>query len=205
MNSTGQLEEKLNTYSHGLGIILALVGGILLLKEPVKNLELGLIIYSISLLLLFIASTIYHGVRNPNLKKKLRVLDHISIYYLIAGTYTPICLSILKDSKGILLLYLVWGIAILGTILKLFFTGKFETFSLILYGIMGWLVVIDYNYLIQNFSSEGLFYLALGGGFYTIGILFYAIKKIPFNHFIWHLFVLGGAISHWWCIYNFII
>ena len=200
------VEEKLNTYSHGLGIVLAILGFIFFFKKEVStSLVNSVIIYSISLLLLFSASTFYHAITNPKLKKRLRILDHISIYYLIAGTYTPFCLSILKESKGILLLWLIWGIAIFGTILKLFFTGKFEVFSLVLYGVMGWLVIIDYNYLVEHISSKGIFYLGLGGAFYTIGILFYAVKKIPFNHFIWHLFVLGGAISHWWCIYNVII
>jgi len=129
-------------------------------------------------------------------------LDHISIYYLIAGTYTPVCLSLLPGSKGWLLFYLVWGIALLGTFLKLFYTGRFEAFSLILYGVMGWLIVIDLPYLIKNLSTSGLTYLALGGAFYTIGILFYALKKIPFNHLIWHIFVLAGAASHWMLIHQ---
>lgn len=203
MNSTEQLEEKLNTYSHGIGVLLAITGGYVLLYSDSNNeFRLDLFIYVFSLIQLFTASTLYHGVSNPKTKRKLRVLDHISIYYLIAGTYTPACLTLLEDSKGILLLYLVWGIAIFGTILKLFFTGKFEAFSLILYGVMGWLVVIDLNHLLANASPIGLIYLGLGGAFYTIGILFYAVKKIPFNHFIWHLFVLGGAISHWSFIYN---
>lgn len=200
MNRKEQLEERLNTYSHGLGIILAIVGGYVLYLQ--KGYNLGLLIYTLALILLFSASTTYHSVTNTKLKQKLRVLDHISIYYLIAGTYTPVCLTLLKDSKGILLLYLVWGIAFFGTILKLFFTGKFEVFSLVLYGIMGWLVVIDLPYLVIQTSSKELFFLGLGGAFYTVGILFYAIKKIPFNHFIWHLFVLGGAISHWYFIYT---
>ncbi|MEM6866522.1 MAG: hemolysin III family protein, partial [Bacteroidota bacterium] len=119
------------------------------------------------------------------------------IYYLIAGTYTPVCLLFLAESKGWLLFYLVWGIALVGTVLKLFFTGKFEVFSLILYGVMGWLIVLDFSSLVEKISTDSLFWLGLGGAFYTIGILFYAIRKIPFNHFIWHLFVLGGAISHW--------
>ncbi len=153
--------------------------------------------YVCSLFVLFSASTIYHAVQNPKLKKRLRILDHISIYYLIAGTYTPVCLSILLPSKGWLLFYLVWGIAFFGTVLKIFFTGKYEVFSLVLYGVMGWLIVIDLPYLIEHMSSTGLIYLAFGGAFYTIGILFYAIKKIPYNHLIWHFFVLGGAISHW--------
>lgn len=171
----------------------------------IPYLKESIIIYSISLILLFTASTVYHAVRNPKVKRKLRILDHISIYYLIAGTYTPVCLTVLLPSKGWLLFYLVWGIALFGTILKLFFTGKFETFSLVLYGVMGWLIVIDLPYLLEHMSATGLLYLSLGGAFYTIGILFYAIKKIPYNHLIWHLFVLGGAISHWLMVFKTIL
>lgn len=164
----------------------------------------SIIAYVISLIVLFLASTIYHAVENPKIKKKLRTLDHISIYYLIAGTYTPVCLSVLMPSKGWLLFYLVWGTALFGTVLKIFFTGKFEAFSLVLYGVMGWLIVIDLPYLLEHMSSMGLIYLALGGAFYTIGILFYAVKKIPYNHLIWHFFVLSGAISHWRLIFGLI-
>ncbi|AWX45583.1 Hemolysin-3 [Flagellimonas maritima] len=201
------VEEKWNAYSHAFGAVLAIVGFLILLKKDLNKepfLKVSIIIYNVSLLLLFIASTIYHGITNPKLKRKLRVLDHISIYYLIAGTYTPVCLTILLDSKGWLLFYLVWGIAFFGTILKLFFTGKFEIFSLVLYGIMGWLIIIDYRFLSENISSEGLLLLGLGGAFYTIGITFYAIKKIPLNHLIWHFFVLGGAFSHWLMIYEIV-
>jgi len=197
------LEEKLNAYSHALGIVLAAIGGILLFENDLGAIPFmkgGITVYVASLLLLFTASTIYHAVENPKLKKKLRVLDHISIYYLIAGTYTPVCLSILLPSKGWLLFYLVWGIALFGTVLKIFFTGRFEVFSLVLYGVMGWLIVIDLPYLLEHMSSSGLLYLAAGGAFYTIGILFYAVKKIPYNHLIWHFFVLGGAIAHWFLV-----
>ena len=185
--------------------MLAAVGGIFLFQndlgaQPFMKESIGA--YITSLLLLFTASTIYQAVVNPKLKKRLRILDHISIYYLIAGTYTPVCLSLLLPSKGWLLFYLVWGIALFGTVLKIFFTGRFEAFSLVLYGVMGWLIVIDLPYLINHMSAFGLFYLSLGGAFYTIGILFYAVKKIPYNHLIWHFFVLGGAISHWILIYS---
>ncbi|MCA0959130.1 hemolysin III family protein [Muricauda ruestringensis] len=199
------LEEKLNAYSHALGIVLAVLGGILLFQNEVESnpyMKGSIITYVLSLILLFFASTIYHAVENPKIKKKLRILDHISIYYLIAGTYTPVCLSILLPSKGWLLFYLVWGIALFGTVLKIFFTGRFEAFSLVLYGIMGWLIVIDLPYLLEHMPTSGLFYLSLGGAFYTIGIFFYAVKKIPYNHLIWHFFVLGGAISHWWLIFT---
>ena len=201
------LEEKLNAYSHALGIVLAAIGGILLFENDLGAIPFmkgGITVYVASLLLLFTASTIYHAVENPKLKKKLRILDHISIYYLIAGTYTPVCLSILLPSKGWLLFYLVWGIALFGTVLKIFFTGRFEVFSLVLYGVMGWLIVIDLPYLLEHMSSSGLLYLAAGGAFYTIGILFYAVKKIPYNHLIWHFFDLGGAISHWLLVNNLI-
>jgi hemolysin III len=201
------LEEKLNAYSHALGIVLAAIGGIFLFQNdlgagPFMKESIGA--YVASLLLLFTASTIYHAVVNPKLKKRLRILDHISIYYLIAGTYTPVCLSVLLPSKGWLLFYLVWGIALFGTVLKIFFTGRFEAFSLVLYGVMGWLIVIDLPYLMEHMSASGLFYLSLGGAFYTIGILFYAVKKIPYNHLIWHFFVLSGAISHWRLIFGLI-
>ncbi len=198
-------EENLNAYSHALGIILAVIGSILLFQndlESIPYMKGSVVAYTSSLIVLFTASTIYHAVENPKLKKKLRILDHISIYYLIAGTYTPVCLSVLLPSKGWLLFYLVWGIAIFGTVLKIFFIGRFEAFSLVLYGVMGWLIVIDLPYLIEHMSSSQLIYLAAGGAFYTIGILFYAVKKIPYNHLIWHFFVLGGAISHWLMIYK---
>ena len=197
------LEEKLNAYSHALGIVLAAIGGILLFENDLGAIPFmkgGITVYVVSLLLLFTASTIYHAVENPKLKKKLRILDHISIYYLIAGTYTPVCLSVLLPSEGWLLFYLVWGIALFGTVLKIFFTGRFEVFSLVLYGVMGWLIVIDLPYLLEHMSSSGLLYLAAGGAFYTIGIVFYAVKKIPYNHLIWHFFVLGGAIAHWFLV-----
>ena len=199
------LEERWNARSHGIGVVLALVGSILLLNKDMAGtpfLRSSVTVYCLSLVLLFSASTAYHSTESPKRKKRLRILDHISIYYLIAGTYTPVCLSLLPGSKGWLLFYLVWGIALLGTFLKLFYTGRFEAFSLILYGVMGWLIVIDLPYLIKNLSTSGLTYLALGGAFYTIGILFYALKKIPFNHLIWHIFVLAGAASHWMLIHQ---
>ncbi len=196
------LEEKWNAYSHALGIVLGVIGLVLLLQDNFEGQKIwSILIYGCSVILLFSASTAYHAVSNPKWKQKLRILDHISIYYLIAGTYTPVCLLVLEDSRGELLLYLVWGLALFGTVLKIFFTGKFEVFSLLLYGIMGWLIVIDLAFLIKNTSTNGLLLLGAGGAFYTLGILFYAIRAIPFNHLIWHFFVLGGAISHWWLIY----
>lgn len=193
-------EEKLNAISHAIGVFLGIIGFYLLLKFDTHKTEystISLVIYSISIVLLFLASTLYHYVSTQSVKMKLRVLDHICIYYLIAGTYTPVALITLEEGNGWLIFYTVWGIALGGTILKLFFTGKFEVLSLILYLFMGWLIVFDLQNLLSNTSKTGLYLLMLGGFFYTSGIFFYAFKRLPYNHLIWHFLVLGGAISHW--------
>ena len=197
-------EERWNAISHGLGIILAIVGFMLMWNDNLKLSNLApfaVLVYSISLIILFTSSTLYHSVHSVKYKNRLRILDHISIYYLIAGTYTPVALITLSDGNGWLIFYAIWGLALFGTILKIFFTGKFEVFSLLLYLIMGWLIVFDLSNLIDKSSNTALFLLFLGGAFYTGGIFFYVQRKIPYNHLIWHVFVLGGAISHWLYIY----
>ena len=197
-------EEKFNTYSHGFGVALSIIGAWLLLRKVgfnSANATIAVCIYSLSLVLLFAASTLYHSVNNPKLKERFRILDHISIYVLIAGTYTPVALITLIDGNGWTILWVVWGIALFGTILKLFYTGKYEFISLLLYVFMGWLIVFDYQNLVESITAPGLGLLALGGAFYTLGIIFYAARSIPYNHLIWHFFVLGGAISHWVFIY----
>lgn len=201
-------EELLNTLSHAAGAIFGCIGLFLLLSnntEKTSYATISIVIYSLAFISMFVASSWYHYVKNHELKKKLRIVDHINIYFLIAGTYTPICLITLVDGKGWTIFYWVWGITAVGTLLKLFFTGRFEILSLVLYLAMGWLVVYDFNTLLDYTSPLGIKLLILGGAFYTLGIIFYAIKKIPYNHFIWHLFVLGGAISHWMMIYGEVI
>ncbi|MEY8022100.1 hemolysin III family protein [Muriicola sp. SD30] len=197
-------EELLNALSHGLGVLLGILGFFILWehhKSDISWATTSLVIYSISVILLFSASTAYHAVQDPRVKRKLRVLDHISIYFLIAGTYTPVALITLSDSQGIPLFFVVWGVAIAGTLFKIFYTGKLEWLSLMLYLVMGWLIVFDFSFLWSQLSSDGVLLLFLGGAFYTLGTVFYAIRQIPYNHFIWHLFVLGGAVSHWLLIY----
>jgi len=197
-------EEKLNAISHAIGILLAFMGSLLLISKVGLDsgyATISVIIYSISLLLLFSASTIYHSVTIPHLKNRFRILDHISIFALIAGTYTPVSMITLVDGNGWTILYVVWGIALFGTMFKLFYTGKLEFLSLLLYLLMGWLIVLDIENLVAHTSARGLVFLALGGAFYTLGIFFYTYRRIPYNHLIWHLFVLGGAISHWLYIY----
>jgi len=201
---SGSKEERWNSVSHALGIVLGIIGLYFLLENDTQKTVYSSVstwVYSMSVILLFTTSTSYHLATEPRLKARLRIADHISIYLLIAGTYTPVALITLEQGNGWLILYIVWGIAALGTALKLFFTGKYEIFSLLLYLAMGWLIILDFSNLIANTSSLGLWLLFAGGAFYTVGIIFYVWRRIPYNHFIWHLFVLGGAISHWGLIY----
>ena len=202
------LEERLNTLTHAIGAILGVLGLFFLLFKNSNKTEfsqIGILVYGFSIIVLFTASACYHWVTDLRLKHKFRILDHVSIYLLIAGTYTPVLLISLMDSKGLYLLIAVWTIAALGIIMKLFFTGKFEAFSILLYLAMGWLVVFDFATLRAVTDYNGILFLFSGGFFYTAGIVFYAIDKIPYNHVIWHLFVLAGAVCHFIMILNYVI
>ncbi|MFC7445385.1 hemolysin III family protein [Mesoflavibacter sp. HG96] len=201
-------EEKLNALTHAIGAVFGIVALILLIVFETKKTAFSLfsvIVYGISIIILFTASTMYHSFTDEKKKHYFRIVDHISIYLLIAGTYTPVLLITLEQSKGWLLFYIVWAIAGFGVILKLFFTGKFETFSTLLYLVMGWLIVFDFSTLSSIMASNGLVLLIAGGLAYTVGIVFYAIEKIPYNHVIWHLFVLAGAILHFFMILFFVV
>ncbi len=197
-------EERLNVISHGLGAGLAVIGSLLLLMQNghrTPYATFSLVVYGASLIAMFSASAWYHAVKDRTLKRRLRILDHINIYLLIAGTYTPVVLISLVDGNGWTIFYAVWAIALFGSVLKLFFTGRFEWFSLMLYLGMGWLIVLDFPGLLQGTTALGKTLLFLGGAFYTVGIVFYAWQGFRYNHFIWHLFVLMGAFSHWLFIY----
>ena len=201
-------EELLNAYTHGLGALLGIAGLILLLlknNSEVPFSTFSVVVCGISIIVLFSASTLYHSVRKERQKHYFRIVDHISIYFLIAGTYTPVLLITLADTRGWLLFWVVWGIAAFGVILKLFFTGRFEVFSTLLYLLMGWLIIFDFSNLSEAIGPNGILWLFIGGLSYTIGIVFYAIQKIPYNHVIWHLFVLGGALGHFFMIYLFVV
>ncbi|MGM5629437.1 hemolysin III family protein [Apibacter raozihei] len=204
---TKDRHEILNTISHALGILLGIVGLIFLL---IKNRNItsystfSIWMYGISVIVLYSSSTIYHYFANENLKKKARMFDHMSIYLLIAGTYTPVCLITLSHASGWTLFFIVWTIAALGVVMKIFLTGKVDWLSLILYLAMGWMVIFDLKNVISEMSFHGLLFLAIGGALYTLGTIFYAIEKIPYSHFIWHLFVLGGSLSHYIMIYSIV-
>ncbi|NMH86100.1 PAQR family membrane homeostasis protein TrhA [Flavivirga algicola] len=201
-------EEKLNTATHALGVLFGIAALILLIifdNEKTNWSLFSIIVYGISIIVLFTSSTLYHAVKGKQRKHYFRIVDHISIYLLIAGTYTPVLLIALHTSLGWTLFLAVWSIAGFGIILKLFFTGRFEVFSTLLYLVMGWLIVFDFSNLSKAIGDDGIWLLFGGGLFYTVGIVFYVIERIPFNHVIWHLFVLAGAIFHFFMIFFYVI
>lgn len=201
-------EERLNIISHGLGLLLSVVAFPFLV---IKSLNydgfwkpFSLLIYGLSLLTLYSASTFYHATKKPSLRRKLNIFDHAAIYVLIAGTYTPYTIITLEGKTGWILFLLTWIFAFIGIILKLFFTGKFDKLSTTMYVLMGWQVVFALKPLSKNLDEKGIQWLFLGGILYTVGAILYSIKKIPMNHFIFHVFVLLGSLTHFLSIYYYV-
>lgn len=201
-------EEFWNSLTHFTGIILTLIGVPFLITQnsDLTKLELfSLLFFQFGLLFMYTSSTLYHYVQNIRIKKVLRVVDHISIYYLIAGSYAPVCLITLRDHSGIEIFLIVISLMLLGTLFKIFFTGKFEKFSLYLYLLMGWLIVIKIDELINLINFRGLLLVIASGLLYTIGTYFYSSKTIKYSHSIWHLFVLGGSLTHYFFVLFYVI
>lgn len=198
-------EERINIITHAFGFVMSLVAIYFLAEHAWMNgetIHLGsFIVFGLSLAVLYAASTIYHYSTDPYWRVKLRIFDHSAIYVLIAGTYTPMALITLKGDVGLLIFSVVWGLALLGIILKLFFTGKYDILSTLMYIGMGWMVIFAIKPLIANFPAEGLWWIFGGGAFYTVGAILYSIEKIPFNHAIFHVCVLGGSFCHFMAIY----
>ena len=165
----------------------------------------SILFFEFGLLFVYISSTLYHYVDDIELKKKLRTLDHISIFYLIAGSYAPVCLITLYDYSGVEIFLIIIAIMLRGTFFKVFYTGKYEKFSLFLYLAMGWLIVFKINTLIELISLNGLALIIASGLLYTFGTFFYSSKTIKYSHAIWHLFVLGGSTTHFLFVLFFII
>lgn len=202
-------EEFWNVVTHGLGFIFSLVGFFLLVFESSKKGDtltfISVSIYGMSMVILYLASTVYHSVSSEKQKLIFRKLDHLCIYILIAGTYTPVALLGLKGAWGWSIFGSIWGLALVGFVFKFSPVQKSEKLSLLLYAAMGWLIVVALKPLLSNLSTEALIYMAIGGFFYTSGIYFYANSKIPFNHAIWHVFVLAGSTFHFFGIYWYIL
>ena len=199
-------EERLNVATHAIGVLLSLPAAYFLISKSDNMTSLAAaIIFSASLFLLYLASTVYHASANPAKRKQLRILDHSAIFVLIAGTYTPICMISLWDNWGKPLLVIIWSIAIAGIVLKLFFTGRFDRASTVLYVVMGWIALVAIKPLLESVATTPLLWLLAGGIFYTVGAVLYSFRKLLYNHAIFHVFVLGGSTCHYIMIYNFVI
>lgn len=193
-------EEIANALTHGLGVVLGIGGGAVLvtlaaLFAGVRE-TISIAVFSVCLILLYTASTLYHAARHPTIKSRLKVLDHCAIFLMIAGTYTPFTIAAMRGGWGWALFGIIWGLAIFGVVFKLFFTGRFRLVSTATYIGMGWLVVVAFVPLTQALTPTALAWLVIGGVLYTTGTLFYHLERIPYSHAIWHLFVLGGSICH---------
>jgi len=202
-------EEFANALTHGFGAVLAVAGLVLLvvfasLRGTARHI-VGASIFGASMVLLYVMSTLYHSFRGPRVKKVFRILDHASIYLLIAGTYTPLCLGTLKGAWGWSLFGVIWGLAALGVIFKSIFIHKWAWLSLAVYLLMGWLVVIAIVPLWRAMPVGGLYWLFGGGLFYSLGAGLYAWRRLPYHHAVWHLCVVGGTACHFACVLGFVI
>jgi hemolysin III len=202
-------EEMLNVASHVIGFVLSIIAIIALLE---RALALGNTLYLISfgvfgfsLAFLYGCSSIYHSTKNELRRGKLRILDHASIYVLIAGTYTPFSLITLQGTTGWVIFGVSWMMALTGIILKLFFTGKYRLLSTLMYVFMGWLILFAIGPLVDRLPSAGLNWLVAGGLAYTLGAALYSVKRIRFNHAIFHLFVLLGSSCHFLAVYFYVV
>ena len=203
------IEEKINIISHAIGFILSMVALVLLVWHATRHGDVWHIvsfsIFGASLIILYAASSFYHSAKKSELRSRLNIIDHASIYVLIAGTYTPFTLVTLKGTIGWVIFGISWGLALTGIILKFFFTGKYNLMSTIMYVLMGWVIVFAIKPLINNLPLAGLLWLVAGGISYTIGAILYGIKKIKFNHAIFHIFVLMGSFCHFMSVYFYVL
>lgn len=208
-NHYSPLEEKTNIISHAIGLALSIVGTVLMLLRANRSGEILHIIsagiFGASLIALYAASTFYHSAKDPKARARLRINDHATIYLLIAGTYTPFTLITLKGWVGWTVFGVSWGMAACGIALKLFFTGRYNLLSTLMYVFMGWIIIIAVKPLVNSISPDGLLWLVAGGLAYTTGAVIYSIKKIPFNHAIFHMFVLLGSFCHFVSVYVYVL
>lgn len=209
VNDFSFAEEIWHAITHGLGLILSIVGlTVLVAFSAIHDSTLSIVssaIFGTTLIIMYGSSTLYHAITQTRTKQIFQQFDHASIYFLIAGSYTPISLISLGGVWGWSIFGVIWGTAIIGIFLKFSYPGRFEKLSLALYLIMGWIIVIAFNPLMETMPSGGLWLLLAGGLSYTFGIIFYVVERIPYNHAIWHLFVLAGSIFHYFMTLFYII
>jgi len=201
-------EEFWNWTTHFAGIILTIIGIPFLIffnNDSTTLSTLSIIFFSFGLLLVYCSSTLYHFVAESKLKEKLRIFDHVSIYYLITGSYAPVCLITLYDYSGLTIFFTVLTFSIIGTLFKIFNKNRYEKVSLLLYLFLGWLIIFDIQTLFNLIDANAKNLVILGGVFYTVGVFFYLSDSIKNNHAIWHVFVLLGSISHYFLMLFYII
>lgn len=202
-------EEIFNSISHGVGVLLSIAALVLLIVfAAIYSDGYGLasaLVYGISLILLYTMSMVYHIVQNEKGKKVLRIFDHCSIFILIAGTYTPYLLGPLRGALGWTIFGIIWGVTVVGILLNAISLERFKIISLVCYVLMGWGIVLSIKPLAQNLPAGGLWLLIAGGLVYTVGIVFYVMKKYRYMHSVWHLFVLAGSVCHYFSILLFVL
>jgi hemolysin III len=209
MSEYSSEEERINIITHAVGCILSIIALVILVKQATVHGDvkyaISVVIFGVSLIVLYAASTLYHSAKPQKLRNRLKIVDHSAIYILIAGTYTPFCLITLEGTIGWTILTITWGMALIGVVLKLFYTGKYELISTLMYVFMGWMIVFAIKPLIDNLPVEGLYWLLAGGVFYTIGAVVYSIQSINFNHAIFHMFVLAGSFCHFYSVLCYVL
>ncbi len=197
-------EELANSLTHGAGLMLSIAGFmVLLVLAAVRGSAWRIVscaVYGSTLICLYTASTLYHGIRSRRLKRVLKICDHSAIYLLIAGTYTPFLLVNLRGSWGWSLFAVIWGLAMAGILFKVWFVEHFPVLSTVVYLLMGWLALVAVKPMLLSVPQSGVLWLLAGGVLYTVGVVFYAWKKIPYNHAIWHGFVLAGSTCHYFAV-----
>ncbi len=200
------LEENVNAITHGLGVLLCLIATPFLFLKSAKHdntmMLWGISLFSFGMLAVYLSSTIYHALRNPKPKKIAQVLDHISIFFLIGGTYAPIILQYVPEGTAKIFLAVQWAIILAGAVLKLFFTGKYEWMSVTLYITLGWMLVFVLDTLMHTMPATILYWIIGGGIAYTCGVFFYLQGQRKYAHNVWHVFVLAGTIMHFVAVYK---
>lgn len=202
-------EERLNIITHGIGLLLSILALVLLVVNAARygtaRHITSFAIFGASLIVLYAASTFYHYAKNPDLRIKLNILDHAAIYVLIAGTYTPFTLVVLKGWVGWTIFGVSWGLALIGIIFKVFYFGRYDRISTIAYVLMGWVIIFAIKPLIDEFPTKGLLWLFGGGLAYSFGALLYSFKKMRFNHAWFHVFVLLGSFCHFMAVFFYVL
>lgn len=198
------IEERINGLTHGFGAVLSVAGLVVLVVcATIYGNAWHIVSFSVfgsTLIILYTASTLYHSITHPTAKKVFWILDHSAIFILIAGTYTPFMLVSLRGGCGWSIFGVIWACAILGIILKVFYIGRFEKISVAVYIIMGWLCIVAFKEIVANVSFLSIILLIAGGLSYTLGVIFFAWQKLPYNHALWHLCVLGGSVFHYFAV-----